>query len=226
MPQEPRSGSWGVRAGGPQVSRPAGPARMGPAAARPGAPGAHRRAWSGSRVDWRPYAPDDQLLALYRGAGRWCTPPFTRASGSPRWRRWPHGTPVVAAGVSSIRRSSAMPACWWIRSTPRPSRRLSRILTDDGPARTSASAGSSARALLVGGDGGAVQRAWREPLPPDDRLVGAHRAGLLRHQRPVAESRLRMSTVTQPRSRLAEIMKRALITGITGQDGSYLSSSC
>jgi glycosyltransferase involved in cell wall biosynthesis len=55
-----------------------------------------------ARVDWRPYAAAEELLALYRGARALVLPSLHEGFGLTALEAMTCGTPVVAAGVSSI----------------------------------------------------------------------------------------------------------------------------
>jgi glycosyltransferase involved in cell wall biosynthesis len=54
------------------------------------------------RVDWRPYAADEELLALYQGARALVLPSLHEGFGLTALEAMACGTPVVAARVSSL----------------------------------------------------------------------------------------------------------------------------
>jgi glycosyltransferase involved in cell wall biosynthesis len=85
------------------------------------------------QVDWQPYAADEALVALYRGARALVLPSLHEGFGLTALEAMACGTPVVAAGVSSIPEVVGDAA---VLVDPLDSASiatgLSRILTEDG----------------------------------------------------------------------------------------------
>ena len=55
-----------------------------------------------SRVDWQPYAPDDELVELYRGARMLLLPSLYEGFGLPALEAMGCGTPVLTSSTSSL----------------------------------------------------------------------------------------------------------------------------
>jgi len=86
-----------------------------------------------TRVDWQPYASDEELLALYQGARALVLPSLHEGFGLTALEAMACGTPVVAAGVSSIPEVVGDAAVFVDPLDPESiAAGLWRILTEDG----------------------------------------------------------------------------------------------
>jgi glycosyltransferase involved in cell wall biosynthesis len=120
----------------------------------------------GDRVDWRPYAPPDELPALYRGARMLLLPSLYEGFGLTALEAMACGTPVVTSNVSSLPEvvgdaALLVDPC----DTESIATAMERIVGDDGLAKELRERGLvRARLFSWESTARAVQRAMRQAL--------------------------------------------------------------